>query len=59
MSDAADFESYTFQKVDLTNSEVKSSFEDYIVSFIIVVVIRLFLYELGIKRNKFIINLQL
>jgi len=30
VSDAADFESYTFQKVNHTNPEVKSSFEDYI-----------------------------
>jgi elongation factor 1-gamma len=30
VSDAADFESYTFQKADHTNAEVKSSFEDYI-----------------------------
>jgi len=30
VSDAADFESYTFEKVDHADSSVKSSFEDYI-----------------------------
>ena len=45
VSDAADFESYTFQKVDHTNFEIKSSFEDYLVSLLLLL---LFIFSFGV-----------